>query len=72
MAFARSVMPKPVRLGTFTQYWEPGAQPDKVRQLYQANVESQTPWIVPSSDEVREGSEFRDEGLGVCVEAVRI
>ncbi|EIE22967.1 hypothetical protein COCSUDRAFT_63360 [Coccomyxa subellipsoidea C-169] len=52
MAFARSVMPKPVRLGTFTQYWEPGAQPDKVRQLYQANVESQTPWIVPSSDEV--------------------
>ena len=65
MAFARSVIPKLLRLGTYTQYYEAGAQPEEVRQLYQANVESHTAWFVASSDDVRDWSKGRDEGVGM-------
>lgn len=72
MAFARSVIPKPVRLGTHTPYYETGARPEEVRQLYQANRESQTPWIAASSDEVRESCERAGLKSWVLFEAVVI
>ncbi len=53
MAFARSDAQKAMRLGALTPYWELAADPEKVRQVYPANLERQMPYIVAISDEVR-------------------